>query len=237
MTSIAEVKHRRSATQMRRKDFIAFVFLFCVFIDDGDNEDDSNEAEQAADGTNKEDQADEVSGSVSAGEEQSMKDEDDEPTSGLSPLSDESKSQTSPQSDVPSPRHSPSQSEPKQSNDQTPLSNGKLTGLEEPVDSSNQISVVLVSTSKATKDPADVSVAANGVSVPLSPVIIVERCKTQTSNGTSPPPSPRTTRSHKRKREEITSGNPRNTKHTIIHDRYREAQQINLSNVVTESDV
>ncbi|KAE8282521.1 Death domain-associated protein 6 Daxx [Larimichthys crocea] len=186
--------------------------------DDGDNEDDSNEAEQAADGTNKEDQADEVSGSVSAGEEQSMKDEDDEPTSGLSPLSDESKSQTSPQSDVPSPRHSPSQSEPKQSDDQTPLSNGKLTGLEEPVDSSNQISVVLVSTSKATKDPADMSVAANGVSVPLSPVIIVERCKTQTSNGTSPPPSPRTTRSHKRKREEITSGNPRNTKHTIIHD-------------------
>ncbi|XP_070777416.1 death domain-associated protein 6 [Enoplosus armatus] len=184
--------------------------------DDENEEDDSNEAEQAGDGTNMEDQTGEVSASVSAGEEGSVKDEDEEPvTSGLSPLSDESKSQMSPLSDIPSPRHSPSQLEPMQTDNQ-PLSNGNLTGLEEPVDSSNQVSVVLVSTSKVTKDPADVSpVAANGVSLPLSPAVIVS-CDTQTTNGTSPPPSPRTTRSQKRKRE--TSGNSRNTKHIIIHD-------------------
>ncbi|XP_035536979.1 death domain-associated protein 6 [Morone saxatilis] len=182
---------------------------------DNDNEEDgdSNEAEQACDDANKEDQTDEVSG-----DEGSVKDEEEEPiTSGLSPLSDESKSQISPLSDMPSPRHSPTQSEPMQTDNQTPMSNGNLAGLEEPVDSSNHVSVVLVTTNKVSKDPADVSQgAANGV--PLSPVVVVEKCGTQTSNGTSPPPSPRTTRSQKRKREDITSGNPRNTKHTIIHE-------------------
>ncbi|XP_044027729.1 death domain-associated protein 6 isoform X2 [Siniperca chuatsi] len=187
--------------------------------DDENEEDDSNEAEQACDGPIMEDQTGEVSGSVSAGEEGSVKDEDEEPvTSGLSPLSDESKSEMSPLSDIPSPRHSPSQSEPMQTDNQRPLSNGTLAGLEEPVDSSNHVSVVLVSTSKVTKDPADVSpVAANGVSLPQSPAVIVEKCDTQT-NGTSSPPSLRTTRSQKRKREEITSGNSRNTKQIIIHD-------------------
>lgn len=165
-----------------------------------------------------------MSGSVSAGEEGSVKDEDEEPvTSGFSPLSDESKSQVSPLSDIPSPRHSPSQSEPMQTENQVLLSNGNVAGLEEPVDSTNHVSVVLVSNSKVTKDPADVSpVAANGVSWPLSPAVVVEKCDTQ-SNGTSPPPSSRTTRSQKRKREDITSGNSENTKHIIIHDRYCKA--------------
>ncbi|XP_073340131.1 death domain-associated protein 6 [Pagrus major] len=176
--------------------------------DDNENgQDDSNEAN----GTNKEDQTDEVSGSVSAGE--SVKDEDEEPiSSGLSPLSDDSKSLISPLSDVPSPRHSPSQSEPMQIDNHTQLSNGNLAGLEEPVDSSNHVSVVLVSTSKVTKDPNEVStVVASRVPQPLSPAVIIEKCHTQTTtNGTSPPPSPRTTRS-KRKREE-SSGNSRNTK-------------------------
>ncbi len=159
-----------------------------------------------------------MSGSVSAGEEGSVKDEDEEPvTSGFSPLSDESKSQVSPLSDIPSPRHSPSQSEPMQTENQMPLSNGNVAGLEEPVNSTNHVSVVLVSNSKVTKDPAEVSpVAANGVSLPLSPAVIVDT----RSNGTSPPPSPRTTRSQKRKREDITSGNSENTKHIIVHDRY-----------------
>ncbi|XP_076610596.1 death domain-associated protein 6 [Chaetodon auriga] len=188
--------------------------------DEENEEDDSNEAEEACDGANKEDQTDQVSGSVSAAEEGSVKDEDEEPvTSGLSPLSDESESQISPLSDIPSPRHSPSQSEPMQTDHQGPLSNGNLAGLEEPVDSSNHVSVVLVSTSKGTSDPAAVSpVAANGVSAPLSPAVTVEKCDTQTTNGTSPPPSSRMTRSQKRKREDITSGNPQNTKHIIVHD-------------------
>lgn len=190
-------------------------FFLSFFIDNEENDEgDNNEAEQACDGTNKEDQTDEVSGSVSAGEEEGVRDEDGEPiTSGLSPLSNESKSQTSPLSDIPSPRHSPSQSESVQTDNQRPLSNGNLAGLEEPVDSSNHLSVVLVSTSKVTP------VAANRAPLPLSPVVIVEKCDTQISNGTSPPPSPRTTRSQKRKREEMTAMSPRNTKHIIIHDR------------------
>lgn len=184
--------------------------------DDENDEGDSNEADQA----NKEDQTDDVSESVSAGEEGSAKDEDEEPiTSGLGPLSEDSRSQTSPLSDMPSPRHSPSQSEPMQTDNQRALSNGNLAGLEEPADSSNQVSVVLVSSSKVTEDTSDASpVAANGVPLPLSPAVIVKRCETLTTTGTSPPPSPRTTRSQKRKREDITSGNSQNTKHIIIHD-------------------
>lgn len=145
-----------------------------------------------------------------------MKDEDKEPvTSGLSPLSDESKSQISPLSDIPSSTDSPSQSEPVQTDNQTPVSNGDLAGKEEPVDSSNQVSDELVSTSKVTKEPAGKSpVAANGESLPPS----VGTCDTQT-NGTSPPPNSRMTRSLKRKREENTSNKPHKTKHIIIHDR------------------
>ncbi|KAI3358144.1 hypothetical protein L3Q82_003145 [Scortum barcoo] len=90
--------------------------------DDENEEDESNEVEQTCNGTNKEDQTDEVSGSVSAGEEGSVKEEDEEPvTSGFSPLSDGSKSQVSPLSDIPSPRHSPSQSEPPRTDNQRPL--------------------------------------------------------------------------------------------------------------------
>lgn len=195
---------------------VSLLLFLNFFLDDIENgEDDSNEAN----GINKEDQPDEVSGSVSAGE--SVKDEDEEPiSSGLSPLSDESKSLLSPLSDLPSPRHSPSQSEPMQIDNHTQLSNGNLEGLEEPVDSSNQVSVVLVSTSEVTKDPSDVSTAVDSrVPPPLSPAVIIEKCHTQTTtNGTSPPPSPRTTRA-KRKREE-TSGNSQNTKCINTCDRY-----------------
>ncbi|XP_040909407.1 death domain-associated protein 6 [Toxotes jaculatrix] len=180
--------------------------------DDEENEEDvGNEAEQAGGDANKEDQTDELLGSV--------KDEEDEAaTSGLSPLSDDSKSQIS-LSDIPSPRDSPSQSEPMQTDNQRLLSNGNPAGLEEPLDSSNHVSVVLVRSNKVTKDPADISpVAANGVSLPVSPAMILEKCDTHTTNGTSPPPSPRTTRSRKRKREETTSGSSRNTKDVIIQD-------------------
>ncbi|XP_034400919.1 death domain-associated protein 6 [Cyclopterus lumpus] len=182
-----------------------------------ENEDaEANEAEPACDGTNTEVPTDQLAGGVSAGEEESLKDEEEEPASGLSPLSDESKPQISPLSDLPSPRQSPSQSEPMQTDDQTPLSNGNHAGSEEPVDPSNHVSVVLVSTSKVTKDPAGVSPAtANGESLPA---VVVENCNTQTTNGTSPPPSLRTTRNQKRKREDVTSENSRNNKHILIHD-------------------
>lgn len=196
-----------------------FHFRFCLVIDDDENEEaEDNKARQVSNGTNKDDQTDEMSGSNSAVDEDSMKDEEDEPmTSGFSPLSSESKSQKSPLSDVPSPRHSPSQSESVWTDNQKSSSNCNRAGLEEPVDSSNHVSVVLVSTGKATPG------ADNRVPLPLSPMVIVEKCDTQTSKGTSPPPSPRTTRSQKRKREEVQSGSPQKSKHMIIHDRYSQA--------------
>lgn len=183
--------------------------------DDENEEDDSNEAERVEDAANKDDQTVGSSGSVSAGEEGSDKDEEEEPvTSGLSRLSDGSKSQISPLSDVPSSRDSPSQSEPAQDDNQRLMSNGDDAGSEEPVDSSNHNPDKLENTSEVTKDPADVTpVVANEVSLHPSPA-----CDTHMTNGTSPPPSPRTTRSRKRKREEVTRGTSRNTKHTIIYD-------------------
>ncbi|CAJ1083034.1 death domain-associated protein 6 [Xyrichtys novacula] len=179
---------------------------------DDDDEDDSNEAEQAADKTSKEDQADQLSESVFTGAEGNANHEEEEPvTSGLSPPDYENKSQISPLSDIPSPRHSPSQSESIQTDDHQPLSNGNLTKLKEPVDSSNHVSLVLVSTSKNTEDSPSPP-AANGVS--MSQAIIIESCDTQTMIDTSPPPSPRTRGGKKRKREEESQ----NKRHIIIHD-------------------
>ncbi|KAF3834213.1 hypothetical protein F7725_025417 [Dissostichus mawsoni] len=184
-----------------------------------DDEEDGNEAEPACDAADKEDQTDQLAGSVTRDEEGNAKEDDEEPvTSGLSPLSEDSCSHFSPLSDLPSPRQSPSQSEPMKTEEKTPLSNGVPSALEEPADSSNHVSVLPVSTSKDTKDAADAcAAAANRVTVPLSPVVIVGNCNTQT-NGTSPPPSIRARRSQKRKREERISGNSRNSKHILIHD-------------------
>ncbi|KAK5854722.1 hypothetical protein PBY51_004894 [Eleginops maclovinus] len=183
-----------------------------------EEEEDSNEAEPARDAANGDIQTDELPGIVTGVKETNVKDE--EPvTSGLSPLSDGSNSQISPLSDLPSPRQSPSQSEPMQTEEKTPLSNGDPASLEEPVDSSNHVSVVTVATSKDTEDAADVSsAAANGVTLPLSPAVLAENCDTQTNGTSPPPPSLRARRSHKRKREETISGNSQNTKHILIHD-------------------
>ncbi|XP_041867974.1 death domain-associated protein 6 isoform X2 [Melanotaenia boesemani] len=185
--------------------------------DDDHEEDDGNEAEQASVGDNKEDQTYDQTGSVSAGEEGSLKD-DEEPVTSGSPISDETKSQISPLSDIPSPRDSPSQSEPIQTDDQPPLSNGDPEEPQEPADSSNQVSVVLVRTNKVTNDPPDVvPAAADGEPLPSPQTVTVQHCDAQT-NGTSPLPTARTTRSQKRKREERMSDNSRNTKHIIIRD-------------------
>uniref|UniRef100_A0AAZ1XT88 Death domain-associated protein 6 n=1 Tax=Oreochromis aureus TaxID=47969 RepID=A0AAZ1XT88_OREAU len=167
--------------------------------EEDDEEDDINEVEQASEGTHKEDQNDDQIGHVSAGEEGSLKDEDEQVTS---PASDETKSQISPLSDIPSPTESPSQSEPMQTDDQRPLSNGDHKSLQEPADSSSHESVVLLN---YNQDGTGLAAAANGKASPSSPEDGVERCGTQTSNGTSPPPSPRTTRSQKRKWEERNS--------------------------------
>lgn len=221
------VSHSNLHTELIFKVFFSFLekvsltrynryYVFVFFTgDDYNDEVNSNEAEQACDGANKDEQTDEVSGSISAREEDSMKDEDEDPvTSGLGHLSNGSKSHTSPLSDIPSPRHSPSHSEPMQTDNQRLLSNGNIEGLEDPVDSSNHVSLVLVSSTKVTSLPA------SSVPLPLSPVVTVEKHDTETLNGPSPPPSPSSTRSQKRKREEITSGSPQNKKHIIINDRY-----------------
>lgn len=152
-------------------------------------------------------------GSVFAGEARSNKDEEEEPvTSGLH-LSNGA-SQISPMPDTPSSRDSPSQSEPAQDDYQRPMSNGDVAGSEESVDSSNRISDPLENTGEVTKGAADVtSAAANNVSLHLS---IADDAPDHVTNGTSPPPSPRATRSQKRKREEKTP--PRKPRHTIISD-------------------
>ncbi|XP_047460251.1 death domain-associated protein 6 [Mugil cephalus] len=183
--------------------------------DDENEEDNGNEAEQAEQGTNKDDLSDDQMGS----EEGSAKDEGEPVTSGLSPVSEDGKSQISPLSDITSPRDSPSQSEPVHSAEQRPLSNGNLPGLEEPVDSSNHLSDVVGSTNKVAGDTADVSQTETNGTPGLSPAAVtVEKCDTQTTNGTSPPPSPRTTRSQKRKRDEMTPRNSRNVKDAITQD-------------------
>ncbi|KAI3357056.1 hypothetical protein L3Q82_015441, partial [Scortum barcoo] len=134
------------------------------------------------------------------GEEGSVKEEDEEPvTSGFSPLSDERASHKCPRCPTsPAPDTAPA--------------NQSHRGL------TTRGRFVLVSNSKITADSADAPlVEANGVLLLPSPAVVVEKCDTQT-NGTSPPPSPRTTRGQKRKRAEIASGDSQNTKHIIIHD-------------------
>lgn len=186
-----------------------------------DDVEDNNEAEQADDGT-EEEQGGEMLGIVTAEEERSTNEQDGEEketvTSGLSPLTDESNHRISPVSDITSFRDSPSQSEPVQTDDKAKLPNGDLAGTEEPVDSSNHASVGLVSTTHVSTGPTGLSpAAANQYSLPPSPAVIPpnkdsspEPCDTQITNGRSPPPSPIATRSRKRKREEIISGDSQN---------------------------
>ncbi|XP_028256036.1 death domain-associated protein 6 [Parambassis ranga] len=164
-----------------------------------DGPDDDNEEDDGDD--NNDDQTE----GASAGEEGCVKDDEEAATNGFSPGSDETKSQISPLSDIPSPRDSPSQSEPTQTDEQRPLSNGDAAGLQEPVDSSSQVSLVLVSGTAVSPAAAD-----------TLQKVVVQKCDSQMTDGKTPPPSPRTTRSQKRKRE--VSGTGTNTNHIIIHN-------------------
>uniref|UniRef100_A0A3Q0RIG8 Death domain-associated protein 6 n=1 Tax=Amphilophus citrinellus TaxID=61819 RepID=A0A3Q0RIG8_AMPCI len=208
--SCHRVRGRVHSLSQGGKKILTCIYFFLFVDDDEDEDDDVNEVEEASEGANKEDLNDDQR--VSAGEDGSLKDGEDEQVT--SPASDETKSQISPQSDIPSPADSPSQSEPTETDDQRPLSNGDHGGLQEPVDSSNHDSVMLLNTNQANTDLT----TANGKLSPSSPREAVEN-NTQTTNGTSPPPSPRTTRSQKRKREEIKSGSSQSRRNTIIHDR------------------
>lgn len=188
----------------------SFFHVLTDDVEDANEEGDNNVADQLWTVTNTEDQKDEVTVRTHDTEYGSGMEEE---TIGLSPLSNGSRSQTPPLSDSPPQRHNLSNSESVQH--QTPLSNGNLTELERPVDSSDHLSVVLISSSDAT------TVATNRAPLSPTPVTTVEESDTMMSNGTSPPPSPK--RSQKRKREERTSRSPQNKKHIIIHDRYTQA--------------
>lgn len=149
----------------------------------------------------------EAFGNVSAGGEESLPDEDEEPvTSGVSPLSSESKSQKSPLSDMASPGCSPGHPEAMQTDCQKPPPNGIAAESEEPLESPNP-------------NPEITPETENGAPLPLSPVVIVDRSCGQMSNGTSPPPSPRGTRSNKRKREDFSTDSPQSVDNAV-HNRY-----------------
>lgn len=109
-------------------------------------------------------------------------------TSGVSPLSSESKSQKSPLSDVPSPGRSPVQPESMQTDEQKPQSDTEAVESEEPVESHDP-------------SPGIATVTKEGALLPLSPGGILDQDCGQMCNGTSPPPSPSVTMSHKRKRD------------------------------------
>lgn len=180
--------------------------------EDEEEEEESNEAESARGGTDKDDQTDDQTGSLSADEEESGKDEE-QVTSGLSPLSEQAN--VSPLSEAPSPRESPSQSEEALAANQKTLANGDAEGAQRPADSSNHVSV------KHTGTAPDASPPANGESVPSPPSVTIEECDTQTSNGKSPPPpppSPRSTRSQKRKRGQSLSKSSQVSVATIVCD-------------------
>lgn len=133
----------------------------------------------------------EALGSASPGEEESLPDEDEEPgTSGVSPLSSDSKSQKSPLSDVPSAGRSPVRPGSTQTQTQEPAADSEEPP--EPRDPSPGVAV-------ATED---------GPPPPLSPEVVLDSGCEQICNGTSPPPPPTVTRSQKRKREGGSADGP-----------------------------
>lgn len=147
-------------------------------------------------GTNKDNHTGEALGNASAGEEESLPDDDEEPvTSGVSPLSSEGRSQKSPLSDVPSPRCSPVHTESTQADYQEPPSDREVVDSEELVESHNP-------------SPGIAMVTKDGPLQPRSPEVVLDKGNGQMCNGTSPPSSPRVTRSHKRKRESDSPDGP-----------------------------
>lgn len=185
--------------------------------DEDNADDDSNAAESARGGTDKDDHTDDQTGSLTADEEESVKDEEEQ-TRLLSPLPEDA--QVSPLSDVPSLRESPGQLETTPPSDQKTLSNGDAEDTQQHADSSNHISVLHRSTPQVTESATDTaSPPANGQTITSPPSVTTEECDTQMSNGmSSPPSSPRTTRSQKRKREQSLSKSSQISVATIIHD-------------------
>ncbi|XP_015829500.3 death domain-associated protein 6 [Nothobranchius furzeri] len=166
-----------------------------------EEEENANEAGQSCE-DDKEDQTYEQTGSAPAGGDGSPRAEM-EPLTSESPVSEETQ-----MSSVPSPRDSPGQSELVQSDTRQTLSNGTTANLKK-LAASNQLSVVIIKENQVNNKKLAVPAAVNGDPSP-------ERGTPKTSE--SPPPSPRTTRSQKRKREENMAETPRNLRLKISYD-------------------
>ncbi|XP_003969133.2 death domain-associated protein 6 [Takifugu rubripes] len=162
---------------------------------DEDNEDeDDNSSSQLCNGASNNGHTGEAFGNVSAGDDESLPDDQEPVTSAVSPFSSESKSQKSPLSDVPSPGCSPGHPESMQTS--KPPSNCPVVESEELVES-------------PCAGPEITPVAENGAALPLSPEVVVDKCCGRSCNGTSPPPlSPRVSSSHKRKRQHAAPDSP-----------------------------
>lgn len=158
--------------------------MFSVFADEDHEDGDDGGTDRVCNRTSEDTHTGEALGSASPGEEESLPDEDEEPgTSGVSPLSSDSKSQKSPLSDVPSAGRSPVHPESTQTDVQE-----LAADLEDPLEPRNPSPGVAM----ATED---------GPSLPLSPEVLLDNGCEQICNGTSPPPLPTVTRSQKRKRK------------------------------------
>lgn len=164
-----------------------------LFADEDNEDEDDNSTSQLCNGASNNGHAGEAFGNVSAGEDESLPDDQEPVTSAVSPFSSESKSQKSPLSDVPSPGCSPGHPESMQTS--KPPSNCPVLESEELVE-------------PPCVGPEITPVTENGAALPLSAEVVVDKCCGQSCNGTSPPLSPRVSSSHKRKREHASSDSP-----------------------------
>lgn len=162
-----------------------------LFPDEEHEDGDDGGTDRVCNGTGEDAHAGEALASASAGEEESLPDEDEEPgTSGVSPLSSDSKSHKSPLSDAPSAGRSPVRPGSTQTDAQEPAADSEEPP--EPRDPSPGVAV-------ATED---------GPSLPLSPEVILDNGCELICNGTSPPTPPMVTRRQKRKREDGPADGP-----------------------------
>uniref|UniRef100_A0A4W5PJB5 Death domain-associated protein 6 n=1 Tax=Hucho hucho TaxID=62062 RepID=A0A4W5PJB5_9TELE len=175
--------------------------------EDEDEEEEDNEVEAANESENEVDGGSD--GDQDGGEEEENAEVDEDSViSGISPISQGDTPRISSLVDE-SPTDSPSQSEAMEVDKGNESSNTNLT-KEEDIVSSNHVSAVSVSTSVETKDSSASPMAANQVSLPPSPVLILtneDSCtiitETRSANCSPRPPSPiDTSRGRKRKRKE-----------------------------------
>lgn len=205
MTPQIQTLKKRSRPALSRTDQVILdlsqtkvppAYVLRLYSDEDHEDGDDDVTDQVCNGTGEDTHTGEVLGSASAGEEESLPDEDEEPgTSGVSPLSSESKSLKSPLSDIPLAGRSPVHPESTQIDSQEPAADGEVADSEEPLEPRNPTPGVAV-------------VTEDGPSLPLSPEVVLDNGCEQISNGTSPSRPPTVSRSQKRKREGRSADGP-----------------------------